>query len=76
MNKTNSFIVVYLDLEVSAIKNISRDVFLNESNIAGMAETIDTDSLQKLYKITDDELKLRNGLLNGILNNIIVKKLK
>lgn len=76
MKKANSFFVIYLDCDSTKVSNLSANLNQEESPIANSAEHIDSETIQKMYKITDEELKLRNGLFNGVLNSIIVRKLR
>lgn len=76
MNKTTTFVMIYLDIGASEISKWTGFTNQSESNIAEMAQNIDIKAIQKIYNITEDEMKLRNGLINGVLNQIIVRKLR
>lgn len=68
--------MIYLDIGASEISKWTGFTNQSESNIAEMAQNIDIKAIQKIYNITEDEMKLRNGLINGVLNQIIVRKLR
>ena len=76
MKKTSSFLVVKLDAQESVTSQIDSIMGHSEQNLNQLGADLDADSIKKIYSITDEETLLRNGLINGILNNIIIKKLR
>ncbi len=68
--------MVYLDTSSEKVTAWAEHFIQPESNISNLSDGIDVAGLQAIYQITEEELKLKNGLINGILNGIIINKLR
>jgi len=76
MKKTSSFLVIKLDASEKIYSSLETIFGNSEENLAKIGADLDLESIKKIYQITEEETLLRNGLINGILNNIIIKKLR
>lgn len=74
--KTTSFVLLKLDAKDLVTQQINSIFGHSEQNLNQLGTDLDIESIKKIYQITDEETMLRNGLINGILNNIIIKKLR
>ena len=77
MQKPETFLVVTLDATEADLEGLEAELGgAKKEPLSASFEDLDLPEITKAYGITEEEAKLRNGVINGVLNQIVLKNLR
>lgn len=76
LKKSKNILVLFIDSNEKKISDFKSQINGEETSFACMIEDLDLEELKRIYEISDEEAKMRNGVKNAVYNSIALKNLR
>jgi len=76
LKSSRNIILITLDYPEAKNRDIAMQINGERAQLSDLANYPDIENLKQIYNISDGEVHMRNGLLNGIYNAIALKATK